>query len=208
MAKKNLKGKFITFEGSEGSGKSTQTKLLSDYLRSKGFSVVHVREPGSTIISEKIRRILLEPKNKKISYLSEMLLYMAARAQLVEDVIKPALKKGKIIICDRFLDATLAYQGYGGGININFIKTIGRQVTRGIKPDITFFLDLDVKEGLRRIGKTKDRIERRSVAYHKRVKKGHLILAKKEPKRIKIIPVKKNKAETQHIIRKFVDRLI
>ena len=203
-----MKGKLITFEGSEGSGKSTQTKLLYNYLKSKGFSAIRIREPGSAKISEKIRRILLDPKNKKMSVLSEMLLYMSARAEIVEDIILPALKKGKVLICDRFLDATLAYQGYGGGISINLIKTIGRQVTRGIRPDITFFLDLDVKEGLRRIGKTKDRIERRSIVYHKRVRKGYLELAKKEPGRIKIIPVKDNKDETQLIIRDFIDRLI
>jgi len=203
-----MKGKFITFEGSEGSGKSTQVRLLYNYLKKKGCSVIRIREPGTTKISEKIRDILLDPKNKEMSGLSEMLLYMAARAQIVEDVILPALKKGKIVICDRFLDATVAYQGYGGGIDIKLIKRIGKYATKSIKPDITFFLDVDVNEGLKRAGKTKDRIERKSIAYHRKVRKGYLKLAKQEPKRIKIIPVKDKKDKTQLIIRNLIDSLI
>src|SRR4030042_1167272 len=123
-----MKGVFITFEGSEGCGKSTQAKLLYEYLKKKGKRVIYLREPGGTGISEKIRDVLLEPRNH-ISGECEMLLYMAARAQLVEEIIRPALDKDKIVICDRFLDSTVAYQGYGLGMDIGFIKKIGRLTT-------------------------------------------------------------------------------
>lgn len=155
-----MKGKLITFEGSEGSGKSTQSKLLYQYLKNKGYKVIYLREPGTTRISEKIRDILLDAKNTSMRPICETLLYMAARAQLVDEVIRPALSLGKIVICDRFLDSTLAYQGYGLGIDIQAIKCIGDFATHGIKPDLTIFLDLPVKHGLKYRSATKDRIEK------------------------------------------------
>lgn len=203
-----MKGKFITFEGSEGSGKSTQAKLLCDYLRRKKIPVISLREPGSTPISEKIRHILLDPKNKSMSVTCEMLLYMAARAQLVEQVIKPALKKGKFVVCDRFLDATLAYQGIGGKIDLEIIRAIGKIATGGIKPDLTFLLDIDPKEGLRRAGRVKDRMELKKLSFHQRVRRGYFKLVKKEPSRIKVIPVQHYRHKTQEIIRGYIDRLI
>jgi len=133
-----MKGKFITFEGSEGSGKSTQAKLLLVYLHSRGIPAILIREPGSTKISEKIRKILLDPENKEMFDEAEMLLYMASRAQLVRELIIPQLKKGKFVICDRFLDATICYQGYGGGLNIGLIKLVGKFATKCLKPDLTF----------------------------------------------------------------------
>jgi len=204
-----MKGKFITFEGSEGSGKSTHAKLLADYLRKKRFSVVLLREPGGTLISEQIRKVILNPKNKSMTDICEVLLYMAARIQVVKDLIKPAIEKGKIVICDRFLDSTVVYQGYGGRININFIKKLGKFATLGIKPDLTFLLDIETKEGLRRAGKTKDRIEMKPLSYHRRVRRGYLTLARKEPRRIKVIRVKKNgKKQNQQIIRKHINKLL
>jgi dTMP kinase len=203
-----MKGKFITFEGSEGSGKSTHAKLLLKYLRSRRIKAMLIREPGSTKISEMIRKILLDPKNKAMLDETEMLLYMAARAQLVREVIIPALKEGIFVICDRFLDATICYQGYGGGLNINLIKSIGKFATAGVKPDLTVLLDIDVKEGLKRAGKYRDRIEQKAFAYHKRVRRGYLCLNKQEPKRIKIIPVAVDRMKTQQTIRKFVDKLL
>ncbi len=203
-----MKGKFITFEGSEGSGKSTQSKLLYQYLKRKGFKVVCLREPGGTKISEKIRKILLDSKNDSITPMSEMLLYMAARAQLVSEIIKPALKNGKIVVCDRFLDSTIAYQGYGLGLDIQLIKCIGEFVTSGIKPDLTIFLDLPLKKGLKHRQHSKDRIEKRSLAYHSRVLKGYFKLAALEPKRIRIVKVDKDKNKTQAEIRKLVDRFL
>ena len=201
------KGKFITFEGSEGCGKSTQSGLLYQYLKKRGLKVVSLREPGATKISEKIRKILLDCKNDAMSKECEMLLYMAARAQIVEEIIKPALARGEIVICDRFLDSTLAYQGYGLGIDTGLIKNIGTFVTQGIKPDLTFFLDLPIKKGLKYRECIEDRIEMRALSYHARVRRGYLTLAKLEPSRIKVVKVEKDKNMTQESIRKLVNKL-
>jgi len=203
-----MKGKFITFEGSEGSGKSTQSKLLYRYLKRKGFKVICLREPGGTKVSEKIRKILLDAKNDSITPMSEMLLYMAARAQLVSEIIKPALKNGRIVVCDRFLDSTIAYQGYGLGIDIQLIKCLGEYATSGIKPDLTIFLELPLKRGLSHRQQAKDRIEKRSLAYHSRVLKGYFKLAVLEPKRIKMVKVNRDKNKTQAEIRRLVDRFL
>ncbi|KPK97057.1 MAG: thymidylate kinase, partial [Omnitrophica WOR_2 bacterium SM23_72] len=127
-----MKGVFITFEGSEGCGKSTQSYLLYQYLKRKGYKAIYLREPGSTAIGEKIRKILLDPNNDSLTAVSEMLLYMAARSQIVDEIIKPALAAGKLVICDRFLDSTLAYQGYGLGLDIKLLEEIGKHVTRKI----------------------------------------------------------------------------
>lgn len=197
-------GLFITFEGPEGSGKTTHSKLLCGFLRKKGFKVLHTREPGGTLISEKIRRILLDPKNKGMDMVCEMLLYMAARSQIVKDKILPALRKKQIVVCDRFIDATLAYQGYAGGLDKKVIINIGKLVTRGIYPDITFLLDIDAEKGLARAGKARDRIERKSILYHNRVRKGYLAIAKKEPKRVKVISALGQVYKNQAMIRKAV----
>lgn len=205
---KNLKRSlFITFEGSEGSGKSTQARMLSNFLKRRGLKVLCVRDPGTTKLGETIRRILLEP-GQKLPPASETLLYMAARAQLVEEKILTALKKKIIVISDRFADATVCYQGYGLGVDVRLIESLNRFVTRSITPDITFFLDLAVKKGLRRSRKVKgflDRIERRGHNFHRKVKKGYLILTRRFPKRIKRISVEENdKEQTQQIIRRIV----
>ncbi|MDD5464982.1 MAG: dTMP kinase [Candidatus Omnitrophica bacterium] len=201
-----MKGKFITFEGSEGCGKSTQSKMLFSHLKSKGLRVTYLREPGGVKVSEIIRKILLDSKNK-ISPLAETLLYMAARAQVVEEIIKPALIAGKIVVCDRFMDSTIAYQGYGLGIDIKLIKSIGNFATQGIAPDLTIFLDLPVKSGLKYRHNCKDRIEQRSVSYHEKVRKGYLALAKGQPQRIKIVKVQEDKFKTQEKIREIVNAL-
>lgn len=198
------RGIFITFEGPEGSGKSTHSKLLCDFLRRKGHPVLHTREPGGVAISEKIRNILLDPKNKNMDVVCEMLLYMAARAQIVKEVIAPALKKGKIVICDRFLDATLTYQGYAGGIDVKIIKDVGKLATGGILPDITFLLDIDAAKGLARTGKTKDRMERKSLMFHEKVRKGYLAIARKEPRRVKVMSAVGDIGGTQEKIRKII----
>jgi dTMP kinase len=203
-----MKGKFITFEGSEGCGKSTQSRLLYEYLKARGKRVIYLREPGATRISEKIRDILLDARNDGIVPEAEMLLYMAARAQIVGEIILPALKSGKIVICDRFLDSTLAYQGYGLGMSIDLIRKVGAFTTRGITPDLTLFLDLAVKHGLKHRQANLDRIEQRSVAYHLRVRRGYLKLAQQEPKRIKVVKVEKDKYKTQAAIRKLVEKYV
>ena len=202
----NMKCKFITFEGSEGCGKSTQSEMLFSHLKAKGAKIVYLREPGGVKLSEMIREILLNPKSR-ISPAAETLLYMAARAQVVEEIIKPALNAGKIVVCDRFLDSTIAYQGYGLGIDIKLIKSIGNFATQGIKPDLTIFLDLAVKSGLKHRHNCKDRIEQRSVGYHEKVRRGYLALAKAEPQRIKIVKVAEDKFKTQENIREIVDAL-
>jgi len=196
---------FITFEGPEGSGKTTHSKLLCEFLRKKGFKVLHTREPGGTLISEKIRKILLDPKNKGMDIGCEMLLYMAARAQIVEEKILPALREGKIVVCDRFTDATLAYQGYAGGVGLKVINNIAGIVTKGLKPDITFLLDIDAKIGLLRTGRSKDRMERKSILYHNKVRNGYLAIARKEPERVKVISATGGIKETQEIIRKILN---
>jgi len=211
MAKGLKKGIFITFEGTEGTGKSTQSRMLTGFLKRKGFKALHLWDPGSTSLGETVRKILLTP-GKRVSATSETLLYMAARAQLVEEEILPALKKKTIVICDRFADATVCYQGYGLGVDIKHIERLNRFITKSTTPDITFFLDADVKKGLKRSRNIKgfsDRIERRSCNFHYRVRKGYLALAKKFPKRIKKISVEKNDTnQTQQIIRKAVLNVI
>lgn len=201
------KGLFITFEGPEGSGKSTHSKLLCDFLRRKGLKVLQTREPGGTVISEKIRTILLDPRNIDMDVVCEMLLYMAARAQIVKEKILPALKKGTVVVCDRFIDATLVYQGYVGGIDSRLIKDIGRIVTKERQPDVTFLLDIEAEKGLRRAGKTKDRIEKKSLLFHKKVRKGYLVLARRESKRIKVFSAAGDISETQAKIRKTITKL-
>ncbi len=202
-----FKGKFITFEGSEGCGKSTQSKLLFDHLSGLGMSVTLIREPGGVVISEKVRDILLDKKNTAMNKECETLLYMAARAQLVEEVLIPELTKGTILICDRFLDSTVAYQGYGCGVDVATIKAIGLFATKGIQPDLTFFLDLDAQEGLRRRGTERDRIELRSVEYHERVRAGYHAIAESEPGRVVVIDGRRSKEENAVIIRTAVEKM-
>ena len=201
-----MKSKFITFEGPEGCGKSTQSGMLVSYLLAKGAKVIYLREPGGVKLSEAIRIILLDPESR-ISAQAETLLYMAARAQVVEEIIKPALEAKKIVICDRFLDSTIAYQGYGLGIDIKLIKAIGNFATGGIVPDLTIFLDLPVESGLKHKDNCKDRIEQRSMSYHEKVRCGYLALAKQEPRRIKIVKVLDDKFKTQNNIREIVNAL-
>ncbi|HOD11779.1 MAG TPA: dTMP kinase [Candidatus Omnitrophota bacterium] len=205
---KRLKGLFITFEGSEGCGKSTQVKLLCDFLKREKRDVLHIREPGGIKISEKIRTILLDDKNKEMARPCEVLLYMAARAQLVHEKILPALRKGSIVVCDRFLDSTIAYQGYGCGEDIRFIRSIGSYVTQDILPDITFLLDLPTHKGLSRIQKPRDRIEQRSLQYHNRVRQGYLKIARQEPKRIKVIAGHQSREAIRRIIENDIRKLL
>ncbi|MFH1867861.1 MAG: dTMP kinase [Candidatus Omnitrophota bacterium] len=207
MTKTLKKGLFITVEGSEGSGKSTQSKMLSDFLKNKGFKVVNFRDPGATKLGEDVRNILLKP-GEKLAATSETLLYMAARAQLVYEKILPALKKRKIVICDRFTDATVCYQGYGLGVDIKLIEALNKFVTNSTIPALTLFLDLNIKKGLKRSHNVKgysDRIEQRSNSFHKKVREGYIAQAKRFPKRIKRIIVDGNSKErTQEIIRALV----
>ncbi|MFC1621617.1 dTMP kinase [Candidatus Omnitrophota bacterium] len=200
------KGLFITFEGPEGSGKSTHSRLLCDFLRKKGHRVLYTREPGGTLISEKIRKVLLDPKNKGMDVVCEMLLYIAARAQIIKEKILPALKAGKIVVCDRFTDATLAYQGYAGGIDLKTIKDINAIATKGISPELTFLLDIGARKGLLRSGRNKDRMEKKSLLFHRKVRLGYLTIASKESHRVRILSAIGEISETQEKIQEYVIR--
>lgn len=204
MAEKNLKkGLFITFEGIEGCGKSTHSKLLFDYLKKKGFRCVHTREPGGTKLGEAVRRVLLDSKTIKISDVTELFLFEACRAQIVKEIIRPALNKNYIVICDRFSDATRSYQGYGGRIGLDVVNKLDSISTGGLAPGLTLLLDIDVKEGLKRArAKGIDRMESKDIAYHKRVRAGYLRLAKKYPERIKVIKVDGPIDKVQGLVRK------
>jgi dTMP kinase len=176
---------FITFEGPDGSGKTTQINPLSDYLIEKGYSVLITREPGGTAIGDQIRQVLSDLKNTGMNPRSETLLFLAARAQLVEQVIKPHLEKGFIILCDRYADSTMAYQGYGHQNDLNQIKNLINFATGGLKPDLTLLFDMDVGEGLQRKahGSEWNRLDAYSLEFHQRVRKGYHILAESEPER-------------------------
>ncbi|MDO8535983.1 MAG: dTMP kinase [Candidatus Omnitrophota bacterium] len=210
MAKKNLKNSIlITFEGVEGCGKSTHSKLLSEYLKSAGYRTVHTREPGGTKLGEAVRRVLLDSPGICISDLAELFLFEACRAQIVKEVIKPALGKDSIVISDRFSDATLSYQGYGGGVELKSIKTLDRVATAGVVPDLTILLDIDTMEGLRRARKKGiDRMEKKDLSYHKRVRAGYLKLAGKSRGRMKIVKVSGPIPDVQAKIRHEVEIVI
>jgi len=189
-----MKGIFVSFEGIEGTGKSTQAKLIYEWLRDKGLDAILTEEPGGTHIGLKIRELLLAVEHKDMTPITELLLYNASRAQHVKEVIRPAIEKGLIVITDRFTDSTLAYQGYGRGIDFDHIGSIDRVATNNLRPDITILLDLDVEAGLKRnrgINKT-DRLELEDVVFHRRVRSGYLDLVAKEPQRIKLIDASVN----------------
>ena len=179
-------GYFITFEGIDGCGKTTQLKLAKNYLSRHGYSPEILREPGSTALSEKIRKILL---NKKISInpISELMLYLAARAELVENTIAPYLKEDKVILCDRFYDSTTAYQGYGRGIDVGLIEKLNQLAVGECKPNLTFVIDIDYATSLGRRKKQADRLESESKAFFNRVRKGFLKMARHEKKRLIVI---------------------
>ncbi len=178
---------FITFEGVEGSGKSTQAEKLSTYLQEQGYRVVLTREPGGTALSDKIRDMLLDPQNKDMTDRTEVLLYMASRAQHTKQFIMPNINKGNIVICDRYIDSSVAYQGWARNIGVENIHWLNIFSTRNIKPDITFIIDLDPEIGLQRVGKDKDRIESESLVFHKRVREGYLQIFENNPERVKLI---------------------
>ena len=202
------RGTFITFEGIEGSGKSTQAALLKVYLEEQGLEVLVTREPGGSPIGEQIRSILLDPGNHGMVPLAELLLYEASRCQHVEAVIRPALEEGKVVICDRFFDASTAYQGYARGLDIKMVGELNLVATGGRKPDLTIVLDLPVDVGLRRLGKNLDRIEREAVEFHERVRRGYLRIAEDEPDRVKVVNATGTADDTFSDVMKLVAKLI
>jgi dTMP kinase len=177
---------FITLEGPDGSGKTTQAKRLVEHLRDRGCSVLAVREPGGTSISEQIRNVLHSLDNREMQPRTEILLYCAARAQLVGQIIRPHLETGGVVICDRYADSTLAYQGYGRGLDLPTLRMILDFATGGLKPDLTFYLDLDVEAGLKRKrvgGSEWNRMDDLAVEFHRRVRAGYLEMMEQEPAR-------------------------
>ncbi len=186
MPAHNIKPLFVTFEGIDGCGKSTQAMLCYQLLTKAGYRVKMLREPGSTVVSEKIREILLDAKHK-ITDLTELLLYEAARAEITVREITPALADGQIVLCDRFYDSTTAYQGFGRKLDIRMVKGLNKVATNGTIPDLTFVFDVDLKTAQERRGKQKDRLESQSKAFFERVRVGFLEIARKERRRVKVI---------------------
>lgn len=180
------KGLFITFEGGDGCGKTTQIKLLDEYLRSKGYKTLLTREPGSKGLGIKLREILLN-YDGDVSPTCESFLFLADRAQHVDCIIKPALEEGVVVLCDRHTDSTVAYQGYGRGLDLEQIHNLNDIATNGLKPDLTIVLDVDVETSQNRVGSEKDRMESAGLEFFERVRKGFLEIAKQEPERVKVI---------------------
>lgn len=208
-----MKGTFITFEGIEGSGKSTQIALLANYLTAKGVRYVLTREPGGTLIGDQIRKILLDPANRVLDPAAELLLYAASRAQHLREIIVPALAGGANVLCDRFSDATLAYQGYGRGLNIEMIRALDQIVTAGMRPDLTLLFDIEAASGIARARgrnnsrglEAEARFENEELAFHERVRQGYLALLAQEPERIQVVDASSSAEAIQAKVRKIVD---
>ncbi len=190
------KGLFITFEGADGCGKTTQMNLLAEYLKKQGYDVVLTREPGAKGLGEKVREILLN-YDGKVSDRCESFLFLADRAQNIDIVVNPAVLEGKIVLCDRHTDSTIAYQGYGRGLDLRRIKELNAIATNGRIPDLTFVFDIDTETSMKRVGKEKDRMESAGIEFHNRVRKGYLEIAKQEPDRIRVIDATKSIEEIQ-----------
>jgi len=208
-----MKGTFITFEGIEGSGKSTQIALLANYLTARGVRHVLTREPGGTLIGDQIRKILLDPANKALDPAAELLLYAASRAQHLREIIIPALASGANVLCDRFSDATLAYQGYGRGLDIEMIRALDRIVTAGMRPDLTLLFDIEAASSIARARgrnnsrglEAEARFENEELAFHERVRRGYLALVAQEPERIQVVDASSSAEAIQAKVRKIVD---
>ena len=200
---------FITFEGIEGSGKTTHVDLLSDYLCEKGLRVVKTREPGGTPVGEALRSVLLK-KDLQVLPLTELLVFLASRAQHVEEVIRPALEEGNVVLCDRFVDASYAYQGYGRGIDLGIIETLNRLVTKGVRPNLTILLDCPVDVGLGRKSAdgNLDRFEKEELSFHQKIRNAYIELAEDDPKRFVVLNARKGLAKTQEVIREKVEKLL
>ena len=201
------KGFFITLEGPEGSGKSSQTRWLVRQLKRAGYRVTALRDPGSTALGRSLRRALLHTQ-ATLSPLAEALLFIGGRVQLVEERIAPALAKGHIVVCDRFHDSTMAYQGFGGRLDVPWLDRIGRSAIHGVMPSLTILLDLPTEQGFARLRRSHDRMERKDPAFHRRVRVGFVRLAKREPKRFVVIDASKLPQEVRQQIEAAVMRRV
>lgn len=206
---------FVTFEGPEGSGKTTQIQLLDRALRARGLQVVCTREPGGTAIGEQIRAVLHAHENAAMVPAAEVLLYSADRAQHVREVVAPALRRGDIVVSDRYAESTLAYQGYGRGLDMEALRHITAFATDGLRPDLVVYLDLDVEVGLQRkrreqaMGRGEwNRMDQQEVAFHRRVREGYLTMAREEPRRWLVVDAARSIETVHRAIRERIDALL
>lgn len=201
------KGLFITLEGPDGSGKTTQLDLIKKYFEEKGEQAIFTREPGGTLISEKVRGIILDKKNEEMAPMTEALLYAASRAQHVAQLIKPALERGKTVVCDRYVDSSIAYQGFGRGLG-DSVTVINTFAIDGCIPDLTLFLDIEPSRGKARIDGAMDRIESERLEFHKRVYDGYKKLAEQYPDRIKCVDADRSVEEIGIDIERYLDEVL
>ena len=204
---KGQKGYFITFEGADGCGKTTQAELVQHYLEEKGYEVIRTREPGSKGLGQKIRELLLH-YDGDVAPRCEAFLFLADRAQHIEHLIKPAVESGKIVLCDRHTDSTIAYQGYGRGEDIEHLKYLNNLATGNIKPDLTLVFDVSTETAQNRVGSEKDRMESAGIEFHKKVRSGYLEIAKQEPERVKVINANNSIEQVFEDVKKLLNQLI
>ena len=198
---------FLSIDGGDGTGKSTQAELLCQWLGQQGRAVVACRDPGSTRLGEAVRKLLLDRHDLEIDRRSEMLLYMAARAQMVEEVIRPSLEQGKAVVSDRYLLANVAYQGYGGGLDVATLWEVGRVATGGLMPDLTIVLDVPAEVATARLARPLDRMEQQGAAFHARVREGFLAEAARQPERIVVVSAVGSIEQVQAEIRRIVQQM-
>ena len=204
MSQRNRsRGFFITFEGPEGSGKSTQARWLVQWLRQQGFRVTPLRDPGSTSLGRALRKVLLHTTSA-MSPLQEALLFIGGRVALVEERIAPALADGRAVVCDRFHDSTVAYQGFGGSLDVAWLDRIGRRAIGELMPQLTILLDVPTSVGFARLRRSPDRMERKTMAFHQRLRRGYLQLAKRDPNRIVVLDA----TQPASTIRQHIKRIV
>jgi dTMP kinase len=207
-ASDGLRGRFVVLDGPEGCGKSTQARLLAGKLEAAGAAPLLVRDPGTTRIGEKIRAILLDVDHAEMGMRCEMLLYMAARAQMMTETILPALRDGKVVVCDRFVSSTLAYQSGGEGLTSDHIRSVGEVAIQGHWPDLTIILDMPPEDAMARIRREKDRIEQRPPAYHEQVRRNYLAQAEADPRRHRVIDARLSREQVHEEIWQAAKRLM
>lgn len=201
------KGLFITLEGADGCGKTTQLNLLKEYLTSRGYEIVVTREPGGKGLGEKLREILLN-YDGEVSDRCEAFLYLADRAQNIDTIIQPAINSGKIVLCDRHTDSSVAYQGYGREQNIDNINMLNELAVNGVHPDLTIVFDIDTETSMARVGAEKDRLESAGIEFHKRVRNGYLEIAKKNLQRIKVVDASQTIEDVQRDVIKIIEGVL
>ena len=200
-------GVFITFEGPDGAGKSTHARRLAAWLKGRGRRVLLTREPGGTPLGDRIRALLLHSKPGSMDAVTELMLYEASRSLLVRQVLRPALRQGKVVILDRFQDSTWVYQGWAGGMDLKLVEKIGQAAAGGLAPRLTLLLDLPARKGLARVRRP-NRMEKKPAAFHEKVRRGFLVLARRQPRRFWVIRADRPLAEVQRAVREVVSRVL